>query len=128
MPVASLDKVTGNPSLISYYVRLRDDGRVAYLEEFEDGTFVDVFELKEHKPMYGPSPSEKAEKEERIHEEEGEEAQGGDRPHKRKYLFTVGRTNRLFATTPSDLINGCIKGSGGTPRIWPRVVGGKSPK
>ncbi|MFA6109021.1 MAG: hypothetical protein WDA75_09630 [Candidatus Latescibacterota bacterium] len=127
MPVASLDKITGNPSLMGYYVRLRDDGRVAYLEEFEDGTFVDVFELKEHK-FLGQKPAiEKAEKEE-IPEEEDDEAQSGERQTRRKYLFTVGRTNRLFAATPSDLINGCIKGTGGGPRIWPRVVGGKSPK
>ncbi|MEW6754560.1 MAG: hypothetical protein AB1505_26790, partial [Candidatus Latescibacterota bacterium] len=109
LAVASLDKVTGSPALKQFYVRVREDGHLAYLDSFEDGSYVDLFELREYKPS-------------RVHlavrqqaQEEGtEELQTG-----RKYLFTVGRTNSLFWNTPSELINSCIRSAEGGPVIFP---------
>ncbi len=123
MAVAGLEKITGNSSLAGHYVRLGDDGRVAYLTDFEDGSYVDVFELRERyfqRPVAGSEP-------EAGDPDDGEAPVEGERPRRRLYLFTVGRTNRLFVGTPSDLINGCIRGTGGGPRIYPRIVGSKLP-
>ena len=36
----------------------------------------------------------------------------------RKYLYTVGRTNRLFGDSPSELINGCVKADDGTTKVF----------
>ena len=36
----------------------------------------------------------------------------------RKYLFTIGRTDKLFGDTPNDLINGCIRADGGGPKAF----------
>lgn len=108
LAVASLEKVSGNPALASYYVRLRQDGQIAYLETFEDGTYVDLFELRDYKPARMHHAAKKEAVEEGI-----EELQGG-----RKYLFTVGRTNRLFGENPSDLINGCIRAAEGGPKVF----------
>ena len=37
----------------------------------------------------------------------------------RKYLVTIGRTDKLFDDTPNDLVNGCICGDdGGGPKAF----------
>lgn len=37
----------------------------------------------------------------------------------RKYLLTIGRTDKLFGDTPNDLVNGCICGDdGGGPKAF----------
>jgi hypothetical protein len=36
----------------------------------------------------------------------------------RKYLFSIGRTDKLFGETPNDLINGCIRAEGGGPKAF----------
>ena len=109
IPVVSLDKVSGNINLKDYYIPVRDNGQIAYLENFEDGSFVDLFELREYKPARVHAAAKKE-----AQEEQTEELQKG-----RKYLFTIGRTNRLFGESPSDLINGCIRSEGGGPKIFP---------
>ena len=37
----------------------------------------------------------------------------------RKYLYTIGRTNRLFGDMPADVINGCVRGESGGPKLFP---------
>jgi hypothetical protein len=55
---------------------------------------------------YTPRPKKK--------EESVEELQTG-----RKYLFPVGRTKKLFGSSPSELLNGCIRAEGGGPKVFP---------
>ena len=43
LAVVGLDKITGNINLKEYYVRLRGNGEIAFIEDFEDGKHVDFF-------------------------------------------------------------------------------------
>ena len=108
LAVVSLDKISGTGSLRDFYVRVRDDGRIAYLEDFADGSYVDLFELRAYQPSRVHHAAKK-----KATEGQAEELQKG-----RKYLFTVGRTNRLFGESPSDLINGCVRSKEGGPKIF----------
>ena len=109
MSVVSLEKVLENPNLRDFYVRVRDDGQLFTIEGFEDGSFVDLFELREYKPsrIYVAAK-------EKIDTERTAELQTG-----RKYLCTVGRTNKLFCEFSSELINGCIRADGGGAKVFP---------
>ena len=49
--VVGLDKVCVNTAFVNYFVRVREDGNIVYLQGFEDGTYVDLFELREYKGM-----------------------------------------------------------------------------
>jgi hypothetical protein len=109
LQVVSLDKVTGNVNLKDFYVRVSDDGQIAYVEGFEEGEYVDLFELREYKPSRVHAAAKKKEEEEGV-----EELQTG-----RKYLFSVGRTKKLFGDSPSELLNGCIRAEGGGPKVFP---------
>ena len=42
------DKVSGNANLKDLFLRLKDDGEIKFVEDHEDGSFVDVFELREY--------------------------------------------------------------------------------
>ena len=108
LAVVSLDKVTGNRTLQELYVRLRSSGQLAFIEGFEDGNFIDLFEIREYKPSRVRAAVKKEQ------EDEGTEPlQTGH-----KYLYTVGRTDKLFAKTPNDLISGCIRAEGGGPKVF----------
>ena len=86
----------------------RDNGEIAFIEGFEEGQYVDLFEMREYKPSRLHAAAKKKK------EEDGtEELQTG-----RKYLFTIGRTDKLFGETPNDLINGCIRAEGGDPKAF----------
>lgn len=106
--VVSLDTLVGNSNLKDLYVRVSDDGQVHYVEDFEDGTYVDLFELREYKPQRLASAAKK-----KAEAEDTEMLQTG-----RKYLCTVGRTNKLFGTSPSEVINNCYREDGET-KIFP---------
>ena len=109
LSVISLDKISGTPSLRDFFVRVREDGRIAYLRDFEDGSYVDLFELRQYQPS-------------RVHhvaKKKADEGQNDELQTGRKYLFTVGRTNHLFGESPSELINGCIRSEEGGPKIFP---------
>ena len=109
LKVTSLEKLTGNNNLKDFFVRVDDGGQVAYIDGFESGDYVDLFELREYKPMRLHAAAQKQK------EESGtEELQTG-----RKYLFTVGRTRQLFCDNPGALVNGCIRAEGGGPRVFP---------
>jgi hypothetical protein len=49
--VAGLDKISGNPNLKDLFVRVQEDGRLLYIEGYEDDTYLDIFELRKYKPM-----------------------------------------------------------------------------
>ena len=107
--VVSLDKVTGNTNLKELYVRVGDDGHVRYVDVFRDGSYVDLFELREYKPV-------------RMSQAQKKKADaGGDAPLQpgRKYLYSVGRTNQLFGEIPADVVNGCIRGDDGGVKLFP---------
>ena len=50
LSVVSLEKVSENPNLREYYVRVDDKGQLATVDGYEDGSFVDLFEMREYKP------------------------------------------------------------------------------
>jgi hypothetical protein len=108
LAVVGLDKVTGNINLKEYYAQLRGNGEAAFIEDFENGKHVDIFEMREYKPS-------------RVHaavENEKDENSTEKSQTERKCLFIIGRTDKLFVDTPNDLINGCIRGDGGGPKVF----------
>ena len=107
--VVSLDKLSGNANLKELYIRVRDDGQIYYVENFEDGSFVDLFDLREYKPARMATAAKK-----KAESEETETLQTG-----RKYLYTLGRTSYLFGETPAEVIDSCIRGDSGAPRLFP---------
>ena len=46
--VASLAKLTGNADVHQLYVRVGTDGKVLYVEGYEDGTYADLMELRDY--------------------------------------------------------------------------------
>jgi len=109
LTVVCLDKVSGNANLKDLFVRVTEQGEIHYVEDFEDGTYVDLFELREYKPVRIASAAKK----------EAEAAGTEQLQTGRKYLYTVGRTNKLFGGMPADVINTCIRGEGGGPKLFP---------
>ncbi len=109
LSVVSLDKVAGNSNLKDLYVRVTDDGQMYYVEDYEDGSFVDLFELREYKPARLASAAKKE-----ADANDTEALQTG-----RKYLCTVGRTNRLIGEMPADVINGCVRDDAGATKVFP---------
>lgn len=106
--VVSLDKVSGNGNLKDLYVRLKEDGEINFVDDYEDGSFVDLFELREYKPARLATAAKKKA------DAEGTEAlQTG-----RKYLYTLGRTNKLFGDAPADIINSCVRDENGGPKVF----------
>jgi hypothetical protein len=108
LPVVGLDKVSGNPALKDLFVRVGEDGGVMLVESYEDGSYADIFELREYQPMRMASNQQKKAA------TEGEEVlQTGH-----KYLYSVGRTANFFGATPSEIINGCVRRPDGGVRVF----------
>ena len=102
--VTGLDKVSGNANLKNLFVRLHEDGRLLYIEDYKDGSYMDIFNLQEYTPM-------------RMQQavDEGERLlQTGH-----QYLHTLGRTNNLFDTDPGKIIKSCITKEDGSTHIFP---------
>lgn len=109
LQVVGLDKLNRDANFKDFFVRVGENGRIATVEDFEDGRYVDLFELRTYTPSRVHAAAQKKK------EEEGEvELQTG-----RQYLFSVGRTCRLFGRTPGELVNSCIKADSGMPQIFP---------
>ncbi len=108
LAVVSLEKVAENPNLREFYVRVSENGNLMTVDGFEDGSFSDLFEMREYKPSRVHAAAKK-----KAEAEGTEVLQTG-----RKYLFTVGRTNKLFCASPSELLNGCIRADGGGPKVF----------
>ena len=105
LSVVSLDKVSGNTLLRDLFVRVDVGGRIFFLERFRDGTYVDLLELRTYSPV----------RIQRNRDGEGEEPlQTGE-----KYLYTVGRTKNIFAATPEELSESCIRGEDGEIKVFP---------
>ena len=103
-----LDKINNDQNFNELYVRLGDDGRVLFAKDYEDGTYADLFELREYKPSRVHSNQQK-----RAAESGEAELQTG-----RKYLFSVGRTNKLHGESPSAVINSCVRSEDGNPKVF----------
>jgi hypothetical protein len=103
LTVISLDKVAGNANLKDLYVRVHEDGQLLYVEDFEDGKWLDLFQLREYKPARLATAAKK-----KADEEDTEMLQTG-----RKYLCTVGRAKQLFGESAAEVINGCFRGDDG---------------
>ena len=52
LAVVGLDKITGNINLEEYYDWLGGHGEIAFIEDFEDGKHVDLFDMREYKPSW----------------------------------------------------------------------------
>ena len=89
---------------IKKIMRLHEDGRLLYIEDYKDGSYMDIFNLQEYTPM-------------RMQQafDEGERLlQTGH-----QYLHTLGRTNNLFDTDPGKIIKSCITKEDGSTHIFP---------
>lgn len=109
LQVTSLDKLTRNASFRDFFVRVRDDGRIAFVNGFEDGRYVDLFELRTYTPSRVHTAAQKQKQ-----EEGKEELQTG-----RQYLFSLGRTPHLFGSTPAEILASCVRGKSGAPVVFP---------
>ena len=108
LTVVSLDKVAGNANLKDLYVRVHEDGQLLYVEDFEDGKWLDLFQLREYKPARLATAAKK-----KADEEDTEMLQTG-----RKYMCTVGRAKQLFGESAAEVINGCFRGDDGETKIF----------
>ena len=104
LSVISLDKVSGNTLLKDLYVRIGVGGRIFFVEGFKDGTYVDLFELREYTPVRIQSNAAG---------EGGEPLKTGE-----KYLYTVGRTNKIFAATAEEVRETCIREEDGSIKVF----------
>lgn len=89
LPVTSLDRLSGNPELAHLFVRLTLDGRLLFLEDYEDGSYIDVYERVESKRRQMHARAR-----ERASLTDTGELQTGS-----SYLHTLGRTSDPFART-----------------------------
>ena len=98
LPVASLERLSGNPELSHYFVRLSTDGKLLFLEDYEDGSYIDLYELQEStkRQMH-------ARARERARDGATGELQTGS-----SYLLTVGRTKNPFASSEQDVLAACV--------------------
>lgn len=104
-----LDKICGDPNFKDLCVRVSEKGDILFVEDFEDGSYADLFELREYKPSRVQTRAK-----EKAVEADVEQLQTG-----RKYLCTVGRTNRFFGASPSEIINSCFRDEEGAPKVFP---------
>ena len=107
--VVSLDRIAGNANLKELFVRVREDGQVHYVEDFDDGTWVDLFQLREYKPARLATAAKK-----KAEDQDTEMLQTG-----RKYLFSVGRVQKLFGESEAAVINNCFRGDDGETKVFP---------
>ena len=109
LSVVNLEKVTGNNALASLFVRVGVDGRLLYLEDFEDGTYIDVFELREN-----TTAQVHARARDRARSDRKAELQVGV-----SYLYSLGRTDEVFCSSREEVLESCIKNDEGEPKIFP---------
>ena len=81
LPVTSLEGLSGNPELAHLFVRLTPDGKLLFLEDYEDGSYIDVYQRVESKK---PQMHARA-------------ADTGELQTGSSYLHTVGRRTILCA-------------------------------
>ena len=82
------------------------DGKVLYVEGYEDGTYTDLMELREYTQMRMQASNEG--------EEGSDPLQTGE-----KYLFTLGRTQDFFGGNASAILASCVRDEEGEIKIFP---------
>ena len=99
----------GNVFAVDLQTRpLKDaDGELLYIEGYEDGSYIDLLELREYTDVRIQAVNEGS-------EFGAEPLQSG-----KKYLFTVGRTQNFFAADPSATIASCVRNEEDEIRIFP---------
>ena len=109
LSVVSLDNLSGRPTLSHLFVRLSVDGKLLFVEDFEDGSYLDLFELRknERKQMHARARG-------RAQDEATGELQTGS-----SYLHSIGRTNKPFGNSEKKVMSGCILTDEGEPRVYP---------
>jgi hypothetical protein len=106
--VVSLGKLSGNTEFNSYYVRVGTDGKLLYVEGYEDGLHLDLMELREYTQVRMQASGQSG-------DQEGDEPlQTGE-----KYLYTIGRTDQAFAAHIGEAIDSCVREEDGTIKIFP---------
>lgn len=106
--VVSLGKLSGNTEFNSYYVRVGTDGKLLYVEGYEDGLHLDLMELREYTQVRMQASGQSS-------DQEGDEPlQTGE-----KYLYTIGRTDQAFAAHIGEAIDSCVREEDGTIKIFP---------
>ena len=107
LPVASLERLTGKAEMAQFFVRLSTDGKLLFLEDYEDGSYIDVFELRENQKRQMHARAK-----ERASESRTGELQTGS-----SYLHTVGRSNDPFGTE-RDMLAACVVDDDGEITIF----------
>ncbi|MBT3346039.1 MAG: hypothetical protein HN404_23790, partial [Gemmatimonadetes bacterium] len=108
LPVASLERLSGNAALKDLFVRLTTDGKLLFLEDYEDGSFIDVFALRANQKRQMHARAR-----ERARDDQTGELQPGS-----SYLYTVGRTNNPFARSEAEILAACVVDDDGEPVIF----------
>ena len=108
LPVASLERLSGNPALSHLFVRLSTDGKLLFIEDYEDGSYIDLYELREStkQQMHGRA-------QDRARTSNTGELQKGS-----SYLLTLGRSNDPFAPTEQQIMAACVVNDAGERVIF----------
>lgn len=109
LAVVSLETLTGNAELGHLFVRVSVDGKLLYIEDFEDGTYLDLFERRKNTKR-------------QMHARARDRAEGdssGELQMGSNYLYSVGRTNTPFGRTQNAIMKGCVLNESDEPVIYP---------
>ncbi len=109
LPVTSLERLTGNPDLGHLFIRLSVDGKMLFIEDYEDGNYIDIFELHKNTKR-------------QMHARAKDRARAGDTGELQtgsSYLSTLGRTNKPFAQTEGEMKSAFVLTDEGDPMVFP---------
>ncbi len=109
LSVIGLDMLTGNPELANLFVRVNVESKLLVIEDFEDGSYVDLFELRENERRQMHARAK-----ERAAAEDSGELQVGS-----SYLYSLGRTNKPFGASLAEVMGGCVLTEEGEPMVYP---------
>ncbi|MFT5376835.1 MAG: hypothetical protein ACI906_003673 [Candidatus Latescibacterota bacterium] len=106
--VVSLGKLSGNEEFNPYYARVGVDGKLLYVEGYEDGMHLDLMELREYTQVRMQASGQSGDQE-------------GDDPLQtgENYLYTIGRTDQAFAAHASEVVESSVREEDGTIKIFP---------
>ena len=108
LPVTSLERLTGNPDLDHLFIRLSVDGKMLFIEDYEDGSYIDIFELHKNTKR-------------QMHARAKDRARTGDTGELQtgsSYLTTLGRTNNPFAQSEAQIKSGFVRAEDGEPMVF----------
>ena len=103
LSVVGLDTLTGNTGVSHLVVRLDVQGQLLYIEDFEDGGYIDLFELRKN--------------ERRRMSSKGDDDAGLQSGS--SYLYSLGRTSKPFGKSVADVMSACVQTEDGEPVIYP---------